>query len=123
MTDWKRRIRAVALASNRPPDGPWYPAADVVQTRDGWLVKFELAGVRPSDLTLRIEKRSLTLTGTRRDWSAAEAGSYYSMEISYSRFERRIDFPCELAGATLRMDYRDGMLLAHLSCGGEGGAR
>ena len=120
MKDWARLLRAVAVAANKPPEGPWFPAADVFRTSGGWIVKFELAGVRSSDLALRIEGRSLALSGTRRDWNAHEAGTYQSMEISYSRFQRRIEFPCELVGAEIRTDYRDGMLLVHISCDDDG---
>ena len=34
--------------TEREPD--WRPATDVYRTRDGWMVKFELAGVEPDDI-------------------------------------------------------------------------
>src|SRR5262245_45018622 len=112
MKDWVRRIRVVAI-EQRPGAvaGPWGPAADVYRTDEGWLVKFELAGVRPSDVEVRVEGRRLSLSGTRRDWCSEEGRSYYSMEISYNRFQRTLEFPCELAGARIALESREGMLL------------
>ncbi|MBV9126219.1 MAG: Hsp20/alpha crystallin family protein, partial [Planctomycetes bacterium] len=46
---------------------PWRPAVDVYRTRQGWRVKFELAGVRPEDITLTVHGRRLTVQGVRRD--------------------------------------------------------
>jgi HSP20 family molecular chaperone IbpA len=40
------------------------------------------------------------------------------MEITYSRFEKMIQFPCGIEGASLVHDYRDGFLIVHLRCAG-----
>src|SRR5687768_7742022 len=89
----------------------WRPSADIYQTADGWLVKFDLAGVEPQELELAIHGRSLSLSGVRRDWSAAECRTSYSMEINYNRFSRTIELPADLQEAELSTQYRDGMLL------------
>jgi HSP20 family protein len=98
------------------PCGPvgWQPPADVYRIAHGWLVKVDLAGVRAEDVELQVRGRSLTIRGARRDWSIAECQHSYSMEISYSRFERSIDLPVDVEGARLSTDYRDGMLLVRL---------
>ena len=36
---------------------PWQPSADVYRTRDGWLVKFDLAGVKTEDVTVSMRGR------------------------------------------------------------------
>jgi HSP20 family protein len=93
----------------------WQPAADIYRTRDGWLVKFDLAGVRPEDIELRVLDGHVTVRGTRRDCTTHEGCRYYRLEIAYSRFERTIELPCRLDQARLTTEYRDGMLLVHLS--------
>jgi HSP20 family protein len=92
----------------------WEPSADVYRTRKGWLVKFDLAGVRPGDFSLTVQGSCLRVQGTRRDCSLEEGCSHYRMEIAYSRFERLVDLPCNLQLATIATDYRDGMLLVHI---------
>jgi len=67
---------------------PWQPSADVYRTRDGWLVKFDLAGVETGDVAVTIRGRRLSISGFRRDSFVEEGASHYSMEISYNRFER-----------------------------------
>ena len=92
----------------------WQPAADVYRTRDGWLVKFDLAGVRPEDIHVEAQGKRLTVKGVRRDCSIGEGCSSYTMEISYSQFQRSLELPVDLARAKLSSEYRDGMLLIHI---------
>lgn len=93
----------------------WSPKADVYRTQEGWLVKFDLAGVRPDDVSFSAAGRCLTVRGERRDSVIEESQHSYSMEISYNRFERTIELPVALEGARLSAEYRDGMLLIRLS--------
>jgi HSP20 family protein len=92
----------------------WSPPADIYRIAHGWLVKVDLAGVRSDEIDLHVAGRCLTIRGARRDWSISECQHSYSMEISYSRFERSIDLPVELDGAAISTEFRDGMLLVRL---------
>ena len=89
----------------------WRPAADVYSTPRGWLVKLDLAGVRPQEIEVLVRGERLTVRGIRRDCALDEGHRYHSLEISYNRFERTLDLPCKLETAQIRTDYRDGMLL------------
>ena len=71
---------------------PWEPSADVYRTKDGWLVKFDLAGVKVAE----------------------EGSSYYSMEISYNRFERSLVLPANLENARVTIAAREGLLLVRM---------
>src|SRR5262245_1305959 len=72
-------------------DAPWQPNMDVYRTKTGWLVKFELAGVRAEEIDLHVLQGRLTLRGLRRDGILEEARKsggplpvHYRMEIGYS---------------------------------------
>jgi HSP20 family protein len=113
--DFIRIMHALFLpAGESRYESPWRPAADVYRGRNGWLVKFELAGVRPEDLELTVLGNCLTLRGVRRDNTALEGCRYYQMEIAYSPFERSLTLPCDLERANVTSEYRDGMLLVHI---------
>ena len=98
----------------RPGSRVWNPAADIYRTSDGWVVKVDLAGVRPDELEITIKGATLQLAGCRRDTFYGEGVSYQQLEITYSRFERSLQFPCPIEGATVVRDYRDGLLILHL---------
>lgn len=117
--DFIRIMHALFLpAAESCHETPWSPAADVYRGRNGWLVKFELAGVRPDDIDLTVLGRRLTVRGIRRDCTVLEGCRYYQMEIAYSHFERSIELPCDLERADVTSEYRDGMLLVRIPDGG-----
>lgn len=89
----------------------WRPAADVYRDREGWLVKFDLAGVAPHDIELTVHGRFLTVTGVRRDLTVHDGAQSYSMEIAYSRFERSVELPVDLAELEIETESRAGMFL------------
>ncbi|HEV3470711.1 MAG TPA: Hsp20/alpha crystallin family protein [Pyrinomonadaceae bacterium] len=92
----------------------WDPAADVYRTREGWLVKFELAGVAPDELEVAVAGDTLRVAGSRRDEVFDESVMCQQLEIIYSRFERTIRFPCPIEGARVERRYKDGLLLLYL---------
>jgi HSP20 family protein len=94
----------------------WQPPADVYEDCRGWLIKFELAGVRPADIQLEVQGRRLTVRGVRHDWNLAADRHFHRLEISYDRFERSIELPCNLDSHHVATEYRDGMLLVRLTC-------
>src|ERR671925_378332 len=67
MPDMPRRSPTFFLiAEGAGVDITWHPRADIYHTRDGWLVKLELAGVRAEDLTIRARGSRLTVSGAYR---------------------------------------------------------
>ena len=89
----------------------WNPAADVYRVSDGWVVKVDLAGVCTDELEIELHNSILTIRGCRRDTHYREGFVYHQMEITYSRFEKSIQFPVPVEGASIRRDYRDGFLM------------
>jgi HSP20 family protein len=110
-----RYFRLLYGVRDRKPSGRlWCPAADVYRMRDGWIVKVDLAGVSPDELQITLRGATLELKGMRRDSSYGEGVSYQQLEITYSRFEKRIQFPCSIETTTLEQDYHDGLLVLRL---------
>src|SRR6266850_6433139 len=95
----------------------WRPSADIYRTPEGWLVKLDLAGVRPEDVGLSVSGRRLRVKGIRRDLNLDQGCRCYRLEIAYSRFERDIELPVELDTTHVEAEHRDGMLLIRLISG------
>jgi HSP20 family protein len=122
--DLIRLMHALFLPGADAYEGPapWRPLADVYRTATGWLVKFELAGVKADDIQLDVLGGTLTLRGIRRDGvldAAVKSGErppvHHLLEIGYSRFERRLELPCDLKAAEITTDLRDGLLLVRIT--------
>jgi HSP20 family protein len=92
----------------------WRPAVDVCRVPYGWLIKAELPGVASDEVQVSLRGNSVLLSGVRRDTPVEEGASHYTMEISYCRFERRIDLPGRVEDAELRTSSVDGLLVLRL---------
>ena len=92
----------------------WQPRADVYRTREGWLVKLELAGVKADEIQLAAEGRRLLVQGTRRDEHCVQGMGCHCMEIAYSRFQRVLELPDLSESAEIVTSYVDGMLLVRI---------
>lgn len=110
-----RYFQFIASSKNAKPSGRlWYPAADVYETPDGWLVKVELAGVSTEDVEIEIQGNVLSIAGCRKDRSCAVGFSYRQMEITYSHFEKVLSFPASIDGASIEHNFENGLLLIRL---------
>jgi HSP20 family protein len=89
----------------------WSPRADVYRTPTGWVVKLDLAGVRPEDVTIEVAGPRVRVRGVRKDSFVRLGYRHHSMEISYSRFERTIRLPCSAVKSSFKTEYLEGMLL------------
>jgi HSP20 family protein len=111
MRDSNRRGSPILDRRVSPSGRLWNPAADVYRANDGWIVKVDLAGICSDELEIEIRGRLLSVRGCRRDTHYREGFVFHQMEITYSRFEKTIEFPSPIEGAALRHDYRDGFLI------------
>ncbi len=113
-----RYFQFLASSKNVKSSGKlWYPSADVYQTPDGWLVKVELAGVSAEEIEIDIQGNQLYIAGCRRDKSCAVGMMYQQMEITYSRFEKTLQFPASIEGANIEHNFENGLLIIHLQKG------
>ena len=112
---FNRYFRLIHAERQRRPSGRlWCPAADVYRTSDGWIVKVDLAGIRPEDIEINVEGPFLCVRGRRRDDVCGEGISHYHLEITYSRFEKTIRFPRSIERVSIERDYHDGLLVLRL---------
>jgi HSP20 family protein len=110
-----RYFRLMRDDRHRRPSGRlWCPAADVYRSKDGWIVKVDLAGVQPHDVDVIIDGDLLRISGSRRDGICGEGVSHYQLEITYSRFEKMIRFPRSIEHTSIERDYHDGLLILRL---------
>lgn len=103
------------ISSRCGSHGCWEPSADVYRTDGGWLIKFDLAGVNPTEIELKVEGNRLTIRGTRRDAILKSRVRLHSLEINYNRFERSLELPVPLHDFRASTEYIDGMLLVWLN--------
>jgi HSP20 family protein len=112
-----RFFQFVGTSKNVRSGQLWYPAADVYETPEGWVVKVELAGVSAEEIEIDIQGNVLFIAGSRKDRSCASGVSYQQMEITYSSFEKTLRFPAPIDGAKVEHMFENGLLIIHLRKG------
>lgn len=112
-----REFSMMTIGRGAKPSGRlWNPAADVYQTGEDWIVKVDLAGIFADELEVDLIGSILRIRGCRRDTFYRQGFVYHQMEITYSRFEKTIQFPCPLEGAAMTREYLDGFLIINVNC-------
>lgn len=94
-------------------DTAWVPNADVIEHKDGLLVRIELAGVATESLQITIANAALIITGNRINPHTGGTASGYKfrqMEIEYGAFERVLALPCPIDRKNTQARNRNGML-------------
>jgi HSP20 family protein len=100
--------------SFKPGEIGWHPAADLYETEDDIVIKVDLAGVKISELSLILDKDSISLAGIRKEITNQEKRQYHEMEIQYGQFERAFKLPSAVCPDMVKAVYKDGFLTVRL---------
>ncbi len=76
-----------------PFKGGWKPLINIFEKGGSLVILIEAAGVKPENIKITLERNILTISGKRKDPFSNEQRSFYSMEIAFGSFERRINLP------------------------------
>lgn len=86
------------------------PAFEVKETKDGYLFKADMPGVKQEDLDVNITGNRLTVAGKREAEKREQTDTYYAFERSYGSFTRAFTLPEGIDTAAIHADLRDGVL-------------
>ena len=102
-----------AAPETRAMGGSWssgvYPAIDIFRKQDAAVLRTELPGVRPEDLSITVEGQQLTLSGERRAPEAHDMACY-RRERPWGKFSRSIRLPEDLDTEHVEAQFKNGVL-------------
>ena len=75
------------------PAVDWVPAVDVVELKDGFLLRADVPGVVAEDIEVSMEDGILTVSGVRAAESHDETDGVRRFERRTGRFSRRFSLP------------------------------
>ena len=90
------------------------PALDVVEEKDRFVVKTELPGVNPKDVSVTAENGMLTIRGEKKQESEEKGKNFHRVERSYGSFQRVLALPTSVDAGKTEANYRDGVLTVKL---------
>jgi HSP20 family protein len=94
----------------QPDSGKWYPAVDVLESKDSYLIRAELPGMKREDMHLEVKDGTLILSGERKAEKTAEGVEYRHVERVNAKFWRSFSLPETVKHDGIEATYRDGVL-------------
>jgi HSP20 family protein len=96
--------------SNNIVSKGFVPATDVYEDEKNVFVETSLAGVRPEDVGVSVEKNVLTLQGSSKKEHEVEEKNYYRKEMRSGSFFRQIVLPAPVKEDEVKAEFEDGVL-------------
>ena len=94
----------------QPNKSKWYPAVDVLESKDSYLVRAELPGMKKEDIKVEVKDGTLVLTGESKSEKPAEGVEYRHVERVASKFWRSLSLPDTVKQDGIVATYKDGIL-------------
>lgn len=97
-------------AQQRAAAGVWYPPVDILESKDSYLIRAELPGMRNEDLKTEVNEGILTLSGERKLEDPADGVEYHRVERVTGKFSRSFHVPQTVNPDSIKATYKDGIL-------------
>ncbi len=89
-------------------------AVDVYQTDDEIVIQSTIAGVKPEDLDIAVERDTVTIRGERSNGVTERAKNYFHQECYWGMFSRQIILPEEVSPGGAEASMKNGILTLRL---------
>ena len=94
----------------QPNTSKWYPAVDVLESKDSYHIRAELPGMKKEDIKVEVKDGTLTLSGERKSEKLAEDVEYRHVERVDAKFWRSFSLPETVKRDGIEATYKDGVL-------------
>jgi len=97
-------------STRQPSVSKWYPAVDVLESKDSYLIHAELPGMKREDIKVEVKDGALVLSGERKSEKPAEGVEYRHTERVAAKFCRSFTLPETVKQDGIEASYKDGVL-------------
>ena len=94
----------------RPSARHWHPAVDVLESKDAYLIRAELPGIKREDIKVEVKDGNLVLSGETKSEQPAEGVEYRHVERVAAKFWRSFSLPETAKADGVEATYKDGIL-------------
>jgi HSP20 family protein len=91
-----------------------YPPVDILESRDSYLIRAELPGIKKEEISLEFKESVLTLSGEKKFEEPAEGVTYHRSERASGKFTRSFHLPQAIKQECISATFRDGILEVHV---------
>jgi HSP20 family protein len=91
-------------------DGDWAPRVDVSEGKSDITVKAEIPGCDAKDIDVKLDGRSLTISGEKKQEKEEKDENFHRLERTYGSFCRMVTLPAEVKPEDIDATYKKGVL-------------
>ncbi len=88
----------------------WHPAVDVLESKDAYLIRGELPGMKREDIHVEVKEGTLVVSGERKSEKPAEGVEYRHVERVAAKFRRAFSLPDTAKPDEIDASYKDGII-------------
>jgi HSP20 family protein len=88
----------------------WYPAMDLVEAEDSYLLKADLPGLSEEDVTIEVSDGVLRVSGERGEDSDQRGKGWYRVERTFGKFSRSLTLPDGVDADQISASFDKGVL-------------
>jgi HSP20 family protein len=90
------------------------PPVDILESRDSYLIRVELPGMKKEEISVEFKEGALTLSGDKKFEEPAEGVTYHRSERTAGKFARSFYLPQTIKQDGINASFRDGILEIHV---------
>jgi HSP20 family protein len=92
-----------------------FPAVNLYETGDAYVLTAELPGVNPKDIDVSLERSTVTIRGERRVEQPTEKdANVHRLERQSGEFRRAFELPVEIDAEKVEAEHRNGVLMLRM---------
>ncbi len=103
-------FRDFAMPSLEWKTAPAAPAADIVESKDAFIVTLDLPGHEVKDIQVKVENDVLTVSSERKSAKEEEGRTFHRSEICYGAYSRSFTLPETVDSSKVEAKYEGGVL-------------
>jgi HSP20 family protein len=101
------------LRDERDIEGFWFPAVDVRENDQEFIIKADLPDADEKDLSIQVQEGQLVLKGQRQSKREQKGERFYRSERRFGSFQRSFSLPTAVDADKVTAEYDKGVLTIH----------
>lgn len=90
--------------------GEWKPSVDLIDRGAEFVIKADLPGYSPENISITVNENSVQISGETREEKELKDANYQLRERSYGSFSRTIPLPAAVKTEEARASFKNGVL-------------
>jgi len=91
-------------------EGEWTPRVDVIEGKEDITVKAEIPGCEADDIDVKLDRRTLTISGEKNQEKEEKDENVHRVERVYGSFTRLLNLPADVDAEKIEATYKKGVL-------------